>query len=91
MGELINTGAVGGQYAAVGAMSAGVGFIADRKITLPIPSTGNTLYNGLIDAGFGVAVAAVGSRLDHGVVGPGVFGFGVGWAVSALASAAGIF
>jgi hypothetical protein len=62
-----------------------VGVEANKMIVLPF-SSGNSLIDGLIDLGIGLAIAYAGTKVDHDELGIGVSALGAGYAVSAGAN-----
>lgn len=78
-----------GMHAVVAAGAAVLGAVANDKIQIPF-TTGNSYVDTAIDVGIGVLIAVGGSKLDHGLVGPAVVGFGLGWAINPVLNLVGL-
>ena len=62
---------------------------AGKAVSIPF-SSGNSLFDAILDGAVGIAVAYAGTKVDHDGLGIAVTSFGLGWTVNAGASALGV-
>ena len=70
-------------------VGGGLGMAAGKAVSIPF-SSGNSLFDVILDGAVGLAVAYAGTKVGSEELGVAVTSFGLGWTVNAGATALGV-